>query len=187
MNQATQKVIELLGDPELDFGADPLQEEFLEDPEILRRGVERLVEDPPAFLAASDDLWRHLDEVDWAQVATVRWTATPPSDDMPLRTMKSSGGAGKRHWRCLWMGRRRCLVEISDDACRTIFVGGYPNEGVGAFQRTRVHRLGPLRRLDCSRWSIWKGDCFWRIVFSRSYKGCTAAIRDPRCAWLGTL
>ena len=123
------------------------------------------------------------------------WTGLPPCSGKQtiiqtcstVASSKSSGGAGKRHWRCLWMGRRRCLVEISDDACRTIFVGGYPNEGVGAFQRTRVHRLGPLRRLDCSRWSIWKGDCFWRIVFSRSYKGCTAAIRDPRCAWLGTL
>ena len=72
MNQATTDVIAFLTDPELDFGASPMDAELLEDPQMLREAVTNLLEDPAAFMANPEEartLRAQLDLADWSLVA----------------------------------------------------------------------------------------------------------------------
>ena len=72
MNQATEKILEFLNFPDLDFGTSPLDLEMLQDPALMRDLTIRLLTGPlpsDESRAAAQALSGKLDEVDWEAVA----------------------------------------------------------------------------------------------------------------------
>ncbi len=72
MDQATNDVMQFLTNPELRFGASPMDAEFLEDPDMLREAVENLLEDPsshPDSREQGEALRARLDAADWPLIA----------------------------------------------------------------------------------------------------------------------
>ena len=72
LNQATEDVIQFLTDPEIHFGDSPTDVEFLEDPQMLREAVEKLLENPASYPGNREQrasLRGRLGEADWPLIA----------------------------------------------------------------------------------------------------------------------
>ena len=72
MNEVTADVIQFLTDPELPLGGDPMEAEFLEDPQMLREAVTTLLENPARYPDSEElgnSLRPRLDEADWPLIA----------------------------------------------------------------------------------------------------------------------
>jgi hypothetical protein len=72
MNLTTEKVLEFLNFPDLDFGTTPLDLEMLQDPALMRDLTTRLLTGPlpsAESRAAAQALSGRLDEVNWDTVA----------------------------------------------------------------------------------------------------------------------
>ncbi len=71
MHHATTQIIQLLNNPELDFGSNPVDAEMLEDPGMLRSAVEALLDSPrfPGGREAAERMRPCVGEADWPLIA----------------------------------------------------------------------------------------------------------------------